>query len=48
MENIPIKEYEHILVVANIPAEKGIPVIQLERKIGEINDSVKEFLKKRL
>ncbi len=25
-------------VVANIPAEKGIPVIQLERKIGEIND----------
>ena len=35
-------------VVANIPAEKGIPVIQLERKIGEINDSVEESLKKRL
>lgn len=35
-------------VVANIPTEKGIPVIQLERKIGEINDSVEESLKKRL
>lgn len=35
-------------VVANIPSEKGIPVIQLERKIGEINDSVEESLKKRL
>lgn len=35
-------------VVANIPAEKGIPVIQLERKISEINDAVEEFLKKRL
>lgn len=35
-------------VVSNIPAEKGIPVIQLERKIGEINDSVEESLKKRL
>lgn len=35
-------------VVANIPAEKGIPVIQLERKIGEINDAVEESLKKRL
>lgn len=35
-------------IVANIPAEKGIPVIQLERKIGEINDSVEESLKKRL
>lgn len=35
-------------VVANIPSEKVIPVIQLERKIGEINDSVEESLKKRL
>lgn len=35
-------------VVANIPSEKGIPVIQLERKIGEINDVVEESLKKRL
>lgn len=35
-------------VVSNIPAEKGIPVIQLERKIGEINDVVEESLKKRL
>lgn len=35
-------------VVANIPAEKGIPVIQLERKISEINDAVEESLKKRL
>lgn len=35
-------------VVANIPAEKGIPVIQLERKLTEINDVVEESLKKRL
>lgn len=35
-------------VVANIPSEKGIPVIQLERKISEINDVVEESLKKRL
>lgn len=35
-------------VVANIPSEKGIPVIQLERKLTEINDSVEESLKKRL
>ena len=35
-------------VVSNIPAEKGIPVIQLERKLTEINDVVEESLKKRL
>lgn len=35
-------------VVANIPAEKGIPVIQLECKLTEINDVVEESLKKRL
>lgn len=35
-------------VVANIPSEKGIPVIQLERKLTEINDVVEESLKKRL
>lgn len=35
-------------VVANIPSEKGIPVIQLERKLTEINDAVEESLKKRL
>ena len=35
-------------VVVNIPAEKGIPVIQLERKLTEINDVVEESLKKRL
>ena len=35
-------------VVANIPAEKGIPVIQLERKLTEINDVVEVSLKKRL
>ena len=28
--------------------EKGIPVIQLERKLTEINDVVEESLKKRL
>lgn len=35
-------------VVANIPSEKGIPVIQLERKLTEINDVVEDSLKKRL
>ena len=35
-------------VVVNIPSEKGIPVIQLERKLTEINDVVEESLKKRL
>lgn len=35
-------------VVANIPSEKGIPLIQLERKLTEINDVVEESLKKRL
>lgn len=35
-------------VVSNIPSEKGIPVIQLERKLTEINDVVEESLKKRL
>lgn len=35
-------------VVANIPSEKGIPVIQLERKLTEINDVIEESLKKRL
>lgn len=35
-------------VVANIPSEKGIPVIQLKRKLTEINDVVEESLKKRL
>lgn len=35
-------------VVANIPSDKGIPVIQLERKILEINDSVETYLKPRL
>ena len=35
-------------VVANIPSEKGIPVIQLERKLTEINDEVEKSLKERL
>ena len=35
-------------VVANIPSDKGIPVIQLERKILEINDSVETYVKPRL
>lgn len=35
-------------VVANIPSEKGIPVIQLERKLTEINDVIEDSLKKRL
>lgn len=35
-------------VVANIPQEKGIPVLQMERKILEINDYVTQYLKPRL
>jgi len=35
-------------VITNIPAEKGIPVIQLERKILEINEIVAAYLKPRL
>lgn len=35
-------------IVVNIPSEKGIPVIQLERKLTEINDVIEESLKKRL
>lgn len=34
--------------VANAPSENGIPVIQLERKINEINDLVEMNLKNRL
>lgn len=35
-------------VVTNIPQEKGIPVLQMERKILEINDYVTQYLKPRL
>jgi membrane protease subunit (stomatin/prohibitin family) len=35
-------------VVANIPQEAGIPVVQLERKILQINDIVEQHLKPRL
>lgn len=35
-------------VVTNIPAEKSIPVVQIERAIGQINDAVEEELKGRL
>ncbi len=35
-------------VVANVPADHGIPVIQLERKILLINDSVEQYIKPRL
>lgn len=35
-------------VVMNIPDSMGIPVIQMERKILEINDSVTNYLKPRL
>lgn len=34
--------------VSNIPSEKGIPVIQIERKIMEINEAVEDSLKKRM
>ena len=35
-------------VVANIPSENGIPLIQLERKILEINGLVEQYVKTRL
>ena len=35
-------------VVTNIPQDKGIPVLQMERRILEINDIVSQYLKPRL
>lgn len=35
-------------VVTNIPADKGIPVLQMERKLLEINEIVASYLKPRL
>lgn len=35
-------------VITNIPAEKGMPVLQMERKILEINDIISGYLKSRL
>lgn len=35
-------------VVTNIPQDKGIPVLQMERKLLEVNDIVAQYLKPRL
>lgn len=35
-------------VITNIPADKGMPVLQMERKILEINDIIAGYLKSRL
>lgn len=35
-------------VVTNIPTDSGMPVLQMERKILEINDVVEKYLRKRL
>jgi len=35
-------------VVANTPAEKGIPLVQIERQIAQINEAVEEPIKNRL
>lgn len=35
-------------VVTNIPSDKGIPVVQMERKVLEINDAIAAYLKPRL
>ena len=35
-------------VITNIPEEKGIPVLQMERKILEINEIIAAYLKPRL
>lgn len=42
-----VKRYVKELVT-NIPSEKGLPVIQLERKIREINEGVNQLVKPRL
>lgn len=35
-------------VITNIPSEKGVPVLQMERKLLEINDVVASYLRPRL
>jgi membrane protease subunit (stomatin/prohibitin family) len=35
-------------VITNIPSDKGIPVLQMERKLFEINDIISSYLKSRL
>ena len=35
-------------LITNIPADKGMPVLQMERKILEINDIISGYLKSRL
>jgi membrane protease subunit (stomatin/prohibitin family) len=35
-------------VITNIPAEKGLPVLQMERKLLEINEIIASYLKPRL
>jgi len=35
-------------VIANIPADKGMPVLQMERKLLEINEIIASYLKPRL
>ncbi len=35
-------------VITNIPADKGMPVLQMERRILEINDIISGYLKSRL
>lgn len=35
-------------VITNIPADKGIPVLQMERKLLEINEIIASYLKPRL
>lgn len=41
-----VKYTKHI--VSNIPSDAGIPVVQMEKKILEINDKVEAYLKNRL
>ena len=35
-------------IITNIPSEKGIPVLQMEKKLIEINDLVEAYLKPRM
>lgn len=35
-------------IITNIPSDKGIPVLQMEKKLLEINDLIAEYLKPRM
>lgn len=58
LENFTLEQFEEQIkdavsknvksVVANIPGDEGIPVLQLERKLNDINEIVENKLKQRM